>query len=166
MPAEPAPLELLLVRHAVARERDRARWPDDERRPLSPGGARRMRRAAKGLARLVAPPELLFTSTLVRARQTAAILRESASWPAPRTLAGLAPGRDPRELLARLAALEAARVAIVGHEPGLGRLLAHCLYGPASPARMELRKGAAACVRCCGCCRRACCGGWAAERRA
>ena len=38
-----------MVRHAIAFERDRRRWPDDALRPLTPAGKRRFRKAAGGL---------------------------------------------------------------------------------------------------------------------
>src|SRR5581483_896815 len=57
-------MELLIVRHAIAFERDRRRWPEDSERPLSPAGIRRARRAAAGLKELIAAPERVLTSPL------------------------------------------------------------------------------------------------------
>ena len=42
-------LQLIVVRHAIAFERDRGRWPEDALRPLTPAGKRRFRKAAQGL---------------------------------------------------------------------------------------------------------------------
>jgi phosphohistidine phosphatase len=145
-PAERRSLELLLVRHAPARKRDPRRWPGDSRRPLSARGVRRFQRAAAGLERVTARPERVFSSPLLRARQTAVILRTVAGWPAARVVAELAPGRDPERLLRRLGDADADRVAIVGHEPGLGQLLALCVAGAGGRARSEFRKGGVACV--------------------
>jgi phosphohistidine phosphatase len=75
-------MDLLIVRHAIAYERDRARWREDALRPLSPAGIRRARKAAAGLKELTARPERLLTSPLVRAQQTARILTAVAGWPA------------------------------------------------------------------------------------
>ncbi len=146
VPVEPRSRELLLVRHAPARKRDPLRWPGDARRPLSARGIQRFRRAAAGLERLVVPPEQVFCSPLLRARQTAAILREVAGWPAARALPDIGPGRDPLRLLRRLGGEEGARIAIVGHEPGLSRLIALCVAGATARARFELRKGGVACI--------------------
>ena len=74
-------MELLIIRHAIAFERDRHRWADDGARPLSPSGIRRARKAAAGLKELSKAPDRLLTSPLVRARQTAKILTEIAGWP-------------------------------------------------------------------------------------
>jgi phosphohistidine phosphatase len=139
-------MELLLIRHAIARKRSPLRWKVDAERPLSPRGIRRFRSAAAGLERLVEPPELVLSSPLLRARQTASILRAVSGWPAARTLAVIAPGHGPDRILARLAQCTAARVAVVGHEPELGRLLASCLVKDAARVRVEFRKGAVACI--------------------
>jgi len=67
-------MELLIVRHAIAFEADARRWPDDSERPLSPQGLARARKAAAGMKQLVRAPGRVLVSSLVRARQTAAIL--------------------------------------------------------------------------------------------
>ena len=75
-------LQLLLVRHAIAEERGAA-WPDDEQRPLSHDGARKWKRAARGLARVVPVVDQLLTSPLTRTFQTAEILAKALS-PSPK----------------------------------------------------------------------------------
>src|SRR5690348_174269 len=74
-------LEVILVRHAIAFERDRARWRDDGERPLSPEGKRKFRKAVAGLMKLVPKVDVVLTSPLVRTRQTAEILSAVAHWP-------------------------------------------------------------------------------------
>jgi phosphohistidine phosphatase len=139
-------MELLIVRHAIAFERNARRWADDGARPLSPRGASRARRAATGLRRLTDPPTRVLTSPLARARQTAAILSEQASWPRAVESPLLLPGASPEALLSALARLRERRVAVVGHQPHLGRLLAVCLAGKAGNGAFELRKMGAALV--------------------
>lgn len=85
-------MDLLIIRHAIAFERDRHRWRQDAERPLSPAGMRRARKAAAGLKQLTKRPQRLLTSPLVRARQTAQILTEVAGWPAAEEIPELAPG--------------------------------------------------------------------------
>lgn len=133
-------MELLLVRHAIAQERDRKRWPNDGERPLSGGGAARARAAAAGLRRLSQRPALVLTSPLLRARQTAAILTQTARWPRARNCPELAPGTPPEDLFAVLARERAERVALVGHEPDLSELLAACLAGGARSGAFAFRK--------------------------
>lgn len=137
-------MELLIVRHAIAFERDARRWPDDAERPLSPRGLNRARKAAAGLKQLVPAPGRVLVSPLARTRQTAAILTEVAGWPEAIPCALLAPGGSPVALLTLLKRTRGTRIAVVGHEPGLGRLLAVSLPGAAAAQGFRFRKMGAA----------------------
>jgi phosphohistidine phosphatase len=139
-------MELLIIRHAIAFERDRLRWRDDAARPLSPAGARRARKAAAGLKEISKPPDLLLTSPLVRARQTAQILTEVGGWPEAEEAPELSPGQRAAAVLARLGKVPGKRVAIVGHQPELGALLTACLLGEGQVLPIEMKKNAVACV--------------------
>jgi phosphohistidine phosphatase len=132
-------MELLVVRHAIAFERSARRWPDDAQRPLSPQGAARARKAALGLKRVTEHPGRVLVSPLRRAQQTAAILTQFAGWPEAGECVQLLPGASPEGLLALLARSHDSRIAVVGHQPGLGRLLAACLPGGVEAA-FEFRK--------------------------
>jgi phosphohistidine phosphatase len=126
---------LYLVRHAIAGERG-PRWPNDDERPITKDGAARMREIVKGFARLDESIDLILTSPLVRARQTADILAAGLS-PAPtiKAFAALAPGGTPPQVVAALSALRtrAAAIALVGHEPGLGLLAAWLINARTPP---------------------------------
>lgn len=137
-------MELLIVRHAIAFERDARRWPDDGERPLTPAGIARAEKAAAGMRELVRRPARVLVSPLVRARQTAAILTEVAGWPKATRCAELAPGVSPETLLAVLKRLTEKRIAVVGHEPGLSRLVAMALPGTVQAQGFGLRKMGAA----------------------
>jgi phosphohistidine phosphatase len=139
-------MDLLIVRHAIAYDRDRARWHDDAERPLSPAGIRRARKAAVGLKELTARPGRLLTSPLVRARQTAKILTDLAGWPEAEEIPQLSPGEPVLAVLALLARDRSKVVAVVGHQPGLGELLAACLLGGGGALPIEMKKNAVACV--------------------
>src|SRR6188508_2488209 len=69
-------MRLIIIRHAIAVERG---TPDiaDEERPLTRKGEQRFRAAARGLARIEARPDVLLTSPLPRARQTAEIAAQA-----------------------------------------------------------------------------------------
>lgn len=120
-----------LVRHAIAEVRG-PRWPDDRDRPLSARGVDRMKQVVKGLGALGVTFDVILTSPLVRARQTADLLQAGAT---PRRrppiveMPALAPGHNPdRTVRAMLAeARRFTEVALVGHEPDLGLLLAWLL---------------------------------------
>lgn len=120
------PVELYLVRHAIAALRGDD-WPDDDKRPLTARGMSRFKEAVAGLRKLGVDVDEIFTSPLVRARQTADLLAAGLPGKPPvRTLDVLAPGHEPRSVMAQLArAVRRRRVALVGHEPDLGELAAH-----------------------------------------
>ena len=137
-------MDLLIVRHAIAFERNQRRWRDDGDRPLSPEGMVRARKAAAGLKQITERPQCVLTSPLIRAKQTATILSEFAGWPKAVECAALAPDESPDEVFAALATQKEKIVAVVGHQPGLGRLLAACLpaqvRGGVNPEAFELKK--------------------------
>jgi phosphohistidine phosphatase SixA len=83
---------------------------------------------------------------LVRARQTAQILTEVAGWPQPDITSELAPGQPVPAVLSLLSKDRKMRIAIVGHQPELGALLAACLIGEDAELAVEMKKNAVACV--------------------
>jgi phosphohistidine phosphatase len=121
-------VSIYLVRHAIAEEQGTA-WPDDTKRPLTPRGMARMREAVRGLDALGVEINLVLTSPLVRARQTAEILaRGLTSVPAVDVSNALLPGQPPARVIEALSGLGRLRaIALVGHEPGLGELAAWLL---------------------------------------
>ena len=136
----PGPYELYVIRHGLAEERG-DQWPDDEKRPLSDEGVSRMRKAARGLARLGITFDVVLTSPLVRARQTAEIVAGGlAPRPALVNIESLSPGASYAALVADLEKhARKPRIALVGHEPGVGELAAR-LIGSRHP--IEFKKGA------------------------
>ena len=122
------PTELYLVRHAVAADRG-SEWPDDSKRPLTERGINRFKEAVKGLRRLDVTLDEIFTSPLVRARQTADLLAAGLDGkPAVKVLEALAPGHSAASVMTQLAKVaKRRRVAVVGHEPDLGELAAHLI---------------------------------------
>jgi phosphohistidine phosphatase len=138
-------MKLLIVRHAIAEDRfEFAKHEvDDGQRPLTAKGIERMRACARGLKRLIERIDVLATSPLRRARQTADILQESLGAPKPMVVEQLAPGQEPDELADWLGFLPAdSTVAVVGHEPDLSELIGWLTTGEAH-SLVELKKGAA-----------------------
>lgn len=136
-----------LVRHAIAAPRDGIGVVDDAARALTPKGMRRMRQVVRGLVRLDAVFEEIWTSPLVRARQTADILAESPSFEGNlRVMEALRPGGNLNDIAQELAGrCSLTGVALVGHEPDLGELAGMLLAG--SPQGLvTLRKGGVACL--------------------
>jgi phosphohistidine phosphatase len=116
---------LLLVRHAIAEERGAA-WPDDAGRPLTARGIARMREIAQRLVAIDEACDVIVSSPLKRALDTARIL--VGEWGTSSDVVlidALAPGHTPAQALAAVAEeATSARVAVVGHEPDLGELAA------------------------------------------
>jgi phosphohistidine phosphatase len=139
-------MDLLVVRHAIAYERDRKRWPDDSNRPLTPEGMKLARKAAAGLKRIVDGPDVVLTSPLARAKQTATILEHSAGWPEALEAAELAPDNDPQKVLSVLRRQRGTTLAVVGHEPQLSELINLCLVSEREGLRLELKKPGVACL--------------------
>ena len=139
-------MELLIIRHAIAFERDRDRWANDAARPLSPLGVRRSHKAAAGLKEFCSVPDRLLTSPLIRARQTAKILTEVAGWPRAEMTPELRPGEGAAPLLTLLAKDCSKRIAIVGHQPDLSALLTVCLLKDGGSVPIEVKKNAVACL--------------------
>lgn len=131
---------IYVVRHGIAEERG-SDWPDDDQRPLTDRGIRQIRQSARGLNRIGVVVDVVLTSPLVRARQTADVL-VSVLDPAPsiRVVDSLAPGAAHATLVDDLAKQARRRhIALVGHEPGLGATAAR-LAGLKRP--LQFKKGA------------------------
>jgi len=138
---EPEQFELYLIRHGLAAERG-DQFPDDTKRPLTSRGIQRMKRAGKALVALDVAFDVILTSPLVRTRQTAeAVASAFKEPPAIVNVPSLAPGGTHNAIVDDLAKQSHRRkkIAIVGHEPGIGELAAR-LMGLRKP--IEFKKGA------------------------
>jgi phosphohistidine phosphatase len=134
------PFELYLIRHAVAEERGDA-WPDDNKRPLTDEGIARMRKAARGLADIDVTIDIVLSSPLVRARQTAEIVAAALD-PRPSlvNVDSLAPDGSFAAIVADLEKHgRKPRIALVGHEPAIGEFAARLI---GSRHALEFKKGA------------------------
>ena len=141
-------MDVYLVRHASAHERDPDRWPDDGRRPLTPEGEEEFRLAARGLSRLVSRADVVLSSPYERAWRTAEILSELDSWPAPESSPVLEPTLPPEKAAQELRSYpDAQSIAVVGHRPGLHELAAYLLTGEGNGLEISLKKGGVLCVR-------------------
>jgi phosphohistidine phosphatase len=138
-------MDLYLVRHAVAFDRDDSQWPDDRQRPLTPEGAKRFRRAARGLRELVPSVDVVLSSSYVRAWRTAELLEKEARWPRPVKCDALESDGAPAGVLQALQQFTSSHaVALVGHEPSLHELASYLLTADTGHVQLEFRKGGAA----------------------
>jgi phosphohistidine phosphatase len=85
-------------------------------------------------------PEEFWHSSLLRSRQTAALLAERLSLSAPHSLMpDLEPDDDPRAVARRIKAT-AHPLAIFGHEPHLSALATLLVAGKTAPATFVMKK--------------------------
>jgi phosphohistidine phosphatase len=130
-----------LVRHGIAE--DAPPGGDDRARRLTARGKAKMREAAAGLAALGVEPDVILTSPLPRAAETAAIVAKALGGRLePEPLDALATGVTAPEVLRALRPFARhASVMLVGHEPTLSALAALLLTGSTEGAAFALRKG-------------------------
>jgi len=140
-------MKLYLIRHAPAEEPSQTAPAVDDERALTEKGKSRMVRAAAALKRLNVRPELILTSPLKRALETAALVAEGLGNIRVETLAELAPGAELSALTAAIRAHHALNeLALVGHQPDLGRLAAFLIAGAPDACEVAIGKGGVALV--------------------
>lgn len=144
--------ELLLLRHGIAEPA--LEGQDDGQRRLTPEGRDRTARLIEGLVGLDLACDLVLSSPLVRARQTAELAVAGGLAPELELAAALAPLADPLPLLERwLGPLSPRpgwkRLAVVGHEPDLSTLAALLIGVPMAqaPQAIQLKKAGVALLR-------------------
>lgn len=131
-------MKLYVIRHAIAS--DRSIDGRDESRALTPEGRERFAQAVAALRDVAVRFDLLLHSPLLRAAQTAELctpLLDGRSAVAPEL------AQSPSAALLRL--LRGESVAVVGHEPWQGELVAWLVTGRRELGpRFALEKGAIA----------------------
>ena len=139
-------MNLYLMRHGFAVEPGTPGYDSDGERPLTSKGERRVRRVAEALAKMEVSFDLIFSSPLVRARQTAqALVEEAKDKQKVQLTEHLAPGGSPKELIELLqgASGPAQEILLVGHEPDLSRLASLLLTGGDGPTVIFKKGGTA-----------------------
>lgn len=142
-------MEIYVIRHGIAEPLGTGVEFSDEKRSLTEEGRSRMRDVVKGLKKLGVQLDLIFTSPLVRAVQTAEILagplgiskKEIHQTPA------LAPGALVEQLFAEIKNRAGAEsIAVVGHQPDLGQLISRIVQGDGCLLSIQLKKGSICCI--------------------
>ncbi len=142
-------MDLYLVRHAIAYDRDHERWPDDAKRPLTPERENGFRGVSRQLAKAAPSPRRLFSSPYERAWRTAEVLREVAGWPEPEYMPALEPDIPTEKMALVLEDLigdESGPTALVGHRPNLHELASWFLTGDEGLG-ITIKKGGVLCIR-------------------
>ncbi len=136
-------MKVYFLRHGLAG--DPNEWEgDDFDRPLTDEGRERMTREAKAMAKLDLEPDVIVTSPLVRAKQTAEIVADRLRL-RERLVEDerLAPGFNTERLVRILQDhTDADALMVVGHEPDFSFTLGQLIGG----GKIDLKKGGLACV--------------------
>lgn len=125
-------MNLYLMRHGLAVERGTRGYDSDHERPLTSKGERKVRRVAEALVKMEVSFDAIFSSPLLRSRQTADLLsNEMNSQGDVQLTEHLSPSGSTKALVALLQRLSGSPqdILLVGHEPDLGQLAAWLLTG-------------------------------------
>lgn len=124
-------MELYLIRHGIAQEQSPT-IPDGDRR-LTQKGKDKTQRVAQRLQAIGVEFDLILTSPLVRAQQTAQILLERGLSPHLETFDPLAPGEDialgVNQLIQEYQHRSQRCLALVGHQPDLANWAEYLVFG-------------------------------------
>jgi phosphohistidine phosphatase len=140
-------MRLYIVRHAIAIPRG-APGIDDDDRALTEEGVRKMREAAAGIRALNWIPELILSSPLTRAKQTANILIEVLGKGIRLKLTpALAPFGSRRMLYREIESHneKLVNLMLVGHQPSLGEIAGEICW-KSSEYLLDLKKGGACAI--------------------
>jgi phosphohistidine phosphatase len=136
-------MQLFLLRHGAAVERGTHGFKDDATRPLTPKGRRQLRKTAAAMKKLECDFDLILSSPLVRAEQTAEIVAAGLKQQKRLRISNaLAPGGTTADLLRQLEHEKPApeKILLVGHEPDMSRLVSLLAAGDGELA-MDFKKG-------------------------
>jgi phosphohistidine phosphatase len=141
-------MDLYLIRHADALPLGEQGITEDAVRPLSDEGTAQSRALAAALTRRGIQLDALVSSPLLRAHQTAEGILNGLAQPRPGTWQcnALAPGGKRRKLGRFLRELKGNSIALVGHQPDLGRLAAWLIGS--KKAQIDFAKAGIAHITC------------------
>jgi len=124
-------MDIYLLRHAIAAPLGEDNHFEDAERALTPAGSKKMRDASLGLKELSPGFDLVASSPLVRARETAEIVADVLKFKDRIQLwEELAPGAPIEGILRKLRDLQDnASALLVGHQPDIGLLASYLIFG-------------------------------------
>lgn len=125
-------MDLYILRHAIAVNREDASYPRDSERPLTAKGIAKLRKVIRGIKTLGLSFDLILTSPYVRALETAELVAaELGVGTRVERTPHLSPDGDPRALIDLMRSRRGAHasVLVVGHEPYLSGLISVLVSG-------------------------------------
>jgi phosphohistidine phosphatase len=123
-------MEIYVVRHGIAIDREDPKCPPDPERYLTEEGIEKTKRVAAAVAALGASPDLLLSSPYVRAMQTAEIFASALDYSKQkiRRTDLLLPGAEPSLFFRELAKdKQTSTLFVFGHAPQLDDIVAAAL---------------------------------------
>jgi phosphohistidine phosphatase len=120
-------MQLYIVRHGVAVDREDPKCPADPERFLTDEGIDKTRDAANGVAEISTVPDLMLTSPYLRAVQTAELFATALEYAKQKIRKSelLLPGAEPMQLFRELAKdKDLSAVFVFGHAPHLDDIIA------------------------------------------
>ena len=136
-------MNLFLLRHGLAVERAEFDFASDGLRPLTAKGRQQLRQTCVALRRMKLDFNLILSSPLVRARQTAEIVAAELKLKKRLSFADeLKPGGNPKKLVQKIFHQNptANNILLVGHEPDWSRLLSLLVSGGPG-LQLDFKKG-------------------------
>ena len=125
-------MNLFILRHGIAVEPGMPGYENDAERPLIPKGRRQLHKITTAMRALDLRFDVILSSPLVRARQTAEIVAVDLKAKQRLAIADeLKPNGDANKLAKKINALkpQPENILLVGHEPGLSQLISLFVTG-------------------------------------
>jgi len=135
--------ELYLLRHGIAAEPGTGGFTSDAERPLTPEGKSILKRTAEAMLAMGIEFDLILSSPLVRAKQTAELIRQGLGTSTEICFTdNLVLRADARELLREISENYPRKknILLVGHEPFLSALISRLISGN-DQCPIEMKKG-------------------------
>lgn len=132
-------MNLYLIRHAIAEPLIGSARTKDGSRALTKKGLEKLKVSARGLARLMPRPDLIVSSPLIRALDTANVIGEALGYRStPKISKLLLPNGSAERLKSFILDRKGlSHVVLVGHEPCLTKLASTLLGTPDSAIKLK-----------------------------
>jgi phosphohistidine phosphatase len=136
---------IYLLRHAIAVPRGTPGYPNDDR-PLTDEGKKKMMEEAKALVKVMDGIDIILTSPLARAKETAAIAAQALQAESKMEICSkLQPEYSGKFVVQFLAKYNSyKKIMLVGHEPQMGMIASYLLGS--EKGVIEIKKGSLCCI--------------------
>ena len=136
-------MEIYLLRHGLAIERELPGFQNDSARPLTTKGINQLKKISTAMEKMDLGFDLILSSPFLRAKETAEIVAKKLKLKKSLKFSNaLTPDQDVKFLIPQLQKLKPApkRILLVGHEPFLSELVSLLVTGSAQ-LQMDFKKG-------------------------